>query len=93
MEISHNTSSMINTFIFGIMKSLKDDPKRFTDFSECCPNETTRSKKLRELEKCRLIEQQLKHNDDNSKTYVCYTLTEKGKKVLQLLEEISKLCD
>jgi DNA-binding HxlR family transcriptional regulator len=90
---NHSQNGLINAFVFGILKSLKDDPRRFSDFCECCPNETTRSKKLKELEHCGLIEQKLQKNNGNSKNYVHYSLTEKGKKVLQLLEEIHRLCD
>jgi len=90
---NHNHNGLVNVFVFGILKSLKGDPRRFSDFCECCPNETTRSKKLKELEHCGMIEQKAQKINGNDKNYVYYSLTEKGKKVLRLLEEVEALCD
>jgi DNA-binding HxlR family transcriptional regulator len=83
---------VINNFAFGIMKDMKKEPKRFTDFYNSCPNETTRSKKLKKLEQLHLIVQKSIGTGDK-KVHPYYLLTDKGKKVLEILEELKSIWD
>ena len=68
-------------FILNILSSLFEAPKRFTDLADTCPNEKTRTYKLRKLEELEFVETaSLKIG---KRFYVHYMLTEKGKKIYQ----------
>jgi len=88
--MEENTVGIIDNFTFSILKDIDGACKRFTDFSSSCPNETTRSKKLKELEKCGLIKQEVRRDGGVRKTITCYVLTTKGKKALDILIELSE---
>jgi DNA-binding HxlR family transcriptional regulator len=73
-------------YIINILENLLEGEKRFTDFAKICPNEKTRTAKLRKLEASGLIETvSLK---TGKRFFVHYKLTENGKTTLQELMKI-----
>jgi DNA-binding HxlR family transcriptional regulator len=75
-------------YVINILENLLDSEKRFVDLSNICPNEKTRTAKLRKLEASGLIETvSLK---TGKRFFVHYKLTEKGKTILQELMKIEK---
>lgn len=73
-------------YVINILEALLDGAKRFVDLDDVCPNEKTRTTKLRRLEEVGLIEAvSLKIG---KRFFVHYKLTEKGKNMLQELMRI-----
>jgi DNA-binding HxlR family transcriptional regulator len=70
-------------YVLGILEALLEGPKRFADLAEACPNEKTRTAKLRSLEEARLIE--TVSSKIGKRFFVHYKLTEKGSEMLQEL--------
>jgi len=93
MKSNNNSLILFNNFIFDILEDLKGDSKRFTDLYNSCHNEATRSKKLKELEKCGIIERQFIKKHFKKQKVIAYSLTEKGKKILKHLESIKCMHD
>jgi DNA-binding HxlR family transcriptional regulator len=73
-------------YVIDILEDLLEGEKRFVDLADVCPNEKTRTVKLRKLEEAGLIETaSLK---TGKRFFVHYKLTEKGKTTLQELMKI-----
>jgi len=79
---------LFDNYLTCLLKALSA-PKRYSDLISVCPNESTRTKKLRALEKSDLIKSVARKGD--GRTFVYYKLTQKGKKVLKLLRELENL--
>jgi DNA-binding HxlR family transcriptional regulator len=74
------------SYVLDILVSLSKKPKRFKQLSKVCPNERTRSKKLKKLIEANLVTTiALKVG---KRYFVHYALTEKGEKIIS---ELSKL--
>ncbi len=69
------------SYVLDILNALSEKPKRFTDLADICPNESTRTQKVKKLEELRLIETST--IKIKRRSFIHYTLTEKGRKVLQ----------
>lgn len=81
-------------YVLGILKLLLKDPKRFVDLCDACPNERTRTKKLRELKKVGLITVDVLIIKQNPKRYfVHYKITKIGKTVIEEIEKIREMVD
>jgi len=74
---------------FQILKSLEETPLRYVDMKDVCENESTRSRKVRILEENKLIE--TISMKIRKKSYVHYKLTDKGRKVLELLKGVEEI--
>jgi DNA-binding HxlR family transcriptional regulator len=73
-------------YVINILEDLLEGEKRFVDLADVCPNEKTRTVKLRKLEESGLIETvSLKIG---KRFFVHYKLTERGKTTLQELMRI-----
>jgi DNA-binding HxlR family transcriptional regulator len=73
-------------YVIDILEDLLEGEKRFVDLADVCPNEKTRTVKLRKLEEAGLIETvSLKIG---KRFFVHYKLTEKGKTTIQELMKI-----
>jgi DNA-binding HxlR family transcriptional regulator len=73
-------------YVIDILEDLLEGEKRFVDLADVCPNEKTRTVKLRKLEEAGLIETvSLKIG---KRFFVHYKLTEKGKTTIQELMRI-----
>jgi len=73
-------------YVLNILDSLPEGPKRFADLADACPNEKTRTAKLRRLEEAGLIE--AVSSKIGKRFFVHYKLTEKGNRLLQELIRI-----
>lgn len=75
-------------YVLAIIEDLLESPKRYSDMDKACLNDKTRTNRLRELEKegfITTITQKIK-----DRTYVYYTLTKKGKQIIENLIKIQK---
>jgi DNA-binding HxlR family transcriptional regulator len=73
-------------YVLNILDALLESPKRFADLADACPNEKTRTAKLRSLEETGLIE--TVSSKKGKRFFVHYKLTEKGNRLLQELIRI-----
>jgi len=81
-------------YVLSILKLLLKGPKRFVDIRVACPNERTRTKKLRNLKKVGLITIEVLTTGHNSKRYfVHYKITKTGKAVIKEIEKIREMID
>jgi len=70
-------------YVLKILDALLEGSKRFADLADACPNEKTRTAKLRRLEEAGLIE--AVSSKIGKRFFVHYKLTEKGSGMLQEL--------
>ena len=70
-------------YILEVLDALLESPKRFVDLADACPNEKTRTAKLRSLEEAGLIE--TVSSRIGKRFFVQYKLNEKGNQMLQEL--------
>jgi len=70
-------------YVLNILDALSEGSKRFADLADACPNEKTRTAKLRKLEEAGLIE--TVSSKIGKRFFVHYKLTEKGNGMLQEL--------
>ncbi len=68
-------------YSLDILEALLNGPKRFTDLSESCPIEKTRSKRLKELKEKELINVVVLER--KRRNFVHYKITEKGEDILR----------
>lgn len=80
---------LAKAFTAEILQALNEDSLRFVDLKEYCPNDRTRTLRLKELRKTDFIAVIVKEVDDHS--YVHYQITDKGRKALELIEQLEKL--
>ncbi len=76
-------------YILDILTSLSKSPKRFSDLSEACSNEGTRTIRLKLLKKAGLIE--TISIEVEKRAFIHYRLTERGKKILSEAVKLEKL--
>lgn len=67
-------------YVLNILDALLEGPKRFADLADACPNEKTRTAKLRRLEEAGLIE--TVSSKIGKRFFVHYKLTKKGNGML-----------
>jgi len=72
-----------------ILNALDKRPLRFVELKEHCPNDRTRALRLKELKKMGFIIATVKEIENHSAIH--YQITEKGKKALDLVEQIEEL--
>jgi len=80
---------LAKAFTAEILQALNENSLRFVDLKEHCPNDRTRALRLKELRKTDFIAVIVKEVDDHS--YVHYQITDKGRKALELIEQLEKL--
>jgi DNA-binding HxlR family transcriptional regulator len=76
-------------YVLDIMAALREDPKRFVDLYEACPNEKTRTNKLRRLEKSKLVSTTVAKTN-KGRRFINYILTSKGREVFDQLLKIEE---
>lgn len=76
-------------YTYSMLMSLKKSPKRFKAMADVCQVEKMRTQRLRELESLELIKVRAKRM--GRRAISVYSISEKGKKVLKLAEDIKKL--
>ena len=76
-------------YIIEILESISPSPKRYLDFAKACPNETTRSDRLRKLEEAGIVKtSSLKAG---KRSFVHYELSRKGRKIMEMASKIEEL--
>ena len=80
---------LAKAFTAEILQALNENSLRFVDLKEYCPNDRTRTLRLKELRKTDFIAVIVKEVDDHS--YVHYQITDKGRKALELIEQLEKI--
>lgn len=81
--------TIAQTYALDIMEAVNKRPLRFTDLEPACPNEKTRSQRLKELEDASLITTgSLKIG---RRYFVHYTLTSRGRQALQKVKELGDI--
>jgi len=73
-------------YAMDILESLSKSPKRYSELSNICSIDKTKTKRLKELKKAKLIETISKELDE--RTFVYYKLTDKGKKIFNTLLQL-----
>ena len=89
MEKCKIVKLLARAFAIEILQALNEAPLRFVDLKDYCPNERTRALRLKELRKIGFITATVIEIGNHS--YVHYQITEKGRRALQLLNELEKL--
>ena len=80
---------LARAFAIEILNALNEKPLRFVDLKDYCPNDRTRAIRLKELKKLGFIVTVIEEIENHS--FICYQITDKGRKALQLIEQIEKL--
>ncbi len=87
--VKRNLLSLIGkTYTYEILSALKEE-KRFKELAEACSIEKMRTERLKELENAGLVKVRLERI--GRRPVSIYGLTESGKKILKLAEEMSKV--
>ena len=84
VEVMRSASPYTAPYTYEILLEVSKGPKRFVDLKDACPNEKTRSKRLKELLRGELIKPVVLE-DSRNRPRVFYVLTRKGVKVLDAL--------
>ena len=82
-------TTLKNSYIFEILGAIAEKPRRYTDLAMVCPNETTRSRRMKELKTEGLINANVMAV--GKKNAIFYKLTSKGQKLLSWYSELRKL--
>lgn len=89
MEKNTRLKLLAKAFAVEILNALNEQPLRFVDLKEFCPNDRTRALRLRELKKTGFIVAIVREIENHA--FVYYQITDKGRKALKLIEQIEKL--
>jgi len=77
------------TYVIELLETLLEKPRRFVDLSKCCPNDRTKSVRLKELKKAGLIKTIILEVREQS--FIHYSITKKGEEALRLLQQLERL--
>jgi len=83
------TSVLCKRFTPLIIGFLSGGPKKFKDIASACPNEKTRSLRLKELADEGIITTVSMRKD--RRFFVYYTLTDKGKRISEEIERFKRV--
>lgn len=87
--VKRNLLSIIGkTYTYEILSALKEE-KRFKELAEACLIEKMRTERLKELESAGLVKVRVERI--GRRPVSIYGLTDSGKKILKLAEEMSKV--
>ncbi len=75
-------------YTYDILKLLERE-RRFKDISKACESEKMRTQRLKELEQLNMIK--AKAERIGGRAVSLYSISEKGRKILKIAEEIEKL--
>ena len=89
MPKRNKISLLGQSYVADLLASISEKPKMFKDLSPVCPNERTRSKKLKELVEEGLVTTVALKVE--RRHFVHYKLTEKGKKLVRALSAIKDI--
>jgi DNA-binding HxlR family transcriptional regulator len=87
-EKSRTIGVLGKQFSIEILEALNGKPHRFSDLKAQCPNDRTRTRRLRELRENGLIKTIIIQVEDRN--FIHYILTEKGKRALELVKQLEQ---
>ena len=76
------------SFSIEILEALSEKPMRFSDLKAQCPNDRTRTRRLKKLRENGFIKTIIIQIE--SRNFIHYTLTESGAKALELLKQLEQ---
>jgi len=77
------------SFVIEILEAVREKPKRFVDLRGHCANEKTRTHRLKTLRRNGFIKTIIL--EIKGQSFIHYTLTNKGEKALQLLQQLETM--
>ena len=89
MEKYRIVKLLSKSFAVEILQALGSEPLRFVDLKKYCPNDRTRSLRLKELKKHGFIIIIVKEIENHG--FIHYEITNKGRKALVLIKQLEKL--
>ncbi|MCD6431561.1 helix-turn-helix transcriptional regulator [Candidatus Bathyarchaeota archaeon] len=88
-EKSRNIGIFGKSFVIEILEAVSEKPRRFVDLKEHCPNDKTRTDRLRSLKKNGLLKSII--IEVKGQSFIHYAITEKGEKALNLLQQLEAM--
>jgi len=76
-------------YVLDIIASLYEKPKRYVDLSDVCPNEVTRTDRLRKLEEANFV--MTTTEKIGKRPFIHYGLTKRGKTIFEQIEKIEAI--
>ena len=80
---------LAKAFAIEVLQALSEGSLRFVDLKEICPNDRTRALRLKELRKIGFIVTVVKEIENHS--FIHYQITDRGRKALEIIEQLEKL--
>jgi len=80
---------LAKNYTIEILLALSEKPLRYADLKRHCPNDRTRTMRLKELKKVGLISVTV--TEVENRDFLHYQITEKGKKTLQLINQLAEV--
>ena len=80
---------LTKNYTIEILLALNEKPLRYAELKKHCPNDRTRTMRLKELKKVELISVIVKEVGNHD--FLHYQITEKGRKALQLINQLSEI--
>ncbi len=77
---------LAKAYTIEILKALSREPLRFVDLKRVCPNDRTRSLRIRELKKAGFIT--ITIMEVKNRSFIYYQVSGKGREVLELVSRI-----
>jgi len=77
---------LAKAYTIEILKALSREPLRFVDLKGVCPNDRTRSSRIRELKKAGFIT--ITIMEVKNRSFIYYQVSGKGREVLELVSRI-----
>jgi len=87
-EKLESVKSLFNGYTFGILQDLSQRDLRYTELETSAPNERTRSLKLKDLIKAKLISKNVIRK--GNEVTIIYKITDKGRNFLKELDGFLK---
>lgn len=84
-----NFKLLAKAYTIEILEALSKEPLRFVDLERVCPNDRTRSLRIKELRKAGFIVAIIK--EVKNRSFIYYQIAEKGRKALKLINSIEEL--
>ena len=80
---------LAKNYTIEILSALSEKPLRYAELKKHCPNDRTRTIRLKELKKVELISVIVKEVENHD--FLHYQITEKGRKTLQLINQLTEI--
>lgn len=77
------------SFVLEILAAVFENPRRFVDLKEQCPNDKTRTDRLRNLKKGGFLRSVI--IEIKGQSFIHYSMTGKGEKALNMLQQLEAM--